>query len=178
MKITGIEITLLAVPLRRPIRTSFHDFSHAHTVFVKMHTDTGMGWCFAFVERKAAVLALLAEDLTALYVGRDPRAVRDNHAVAWKDMNFLGHAGASMIALSGIDTACWKLAALGADVPLYRHLGGAATRVQTYASSALWLGRSIDALTAEALELAADGHRAMKVRVGQADFMADSGPAP
>ncbi|MEP4887881.1 MAG: enolase C-terminal domain-like protein, partial [Alphaproteobacteria bacterium] len=176
MKITKTEITRLAVPMRRPIRTSFHDFSHAHTVLVQMRTDaglTGMGWCFAFEERKADVLALLAEDLAALYTGRDPRAVRDNHAMAWKDMNFLGHAGASMIALSGIDTACWELAALAADVPLYRHLGGARTRVQTYASSALWLDRSIDALTAEALELVNDGHRAMKVRVGQADFMKD-----
>jgi L-alanine-DL-glutamate epimerase-like enolase superfamily enzyme len=176
MKITGTDITLLVVPLRRPIRTSVHNFSHAHTVFVQMHTDaglTGIGWCFAFEERKAAALALLAEDLAALYLGRDPRAVRDNHAVAWKDMNFLGHAGASMIALSGLDTACWELAALAADVPLYRHLGGAVTRVETYASSALWLDRSIDALAAEALDLVADGHRAMKVRVGQADFMKD-----
>lgn len=176
MKITGTDITRLAVPMRRPIKTSAHDFTHAYTVLVEMRTDaglTGIGWCFAFEARKAAALALLTEDLAALYVGRDPRAVRDNHAVAWKDMNFLGHAGAAMIALAGLDTACWVLAALAAEVPLYRHLGGAQTRVETYASSALWLDRPIDALAAEAQALVADGHRAMKVRVGQADYMQD-----
>lgn len=176
MKITGTEISRLAVPLRRPIKTSAHDFSHAHTVFVQMRTDeglTGIGWCFAFDARKADALAILAEDLAALYVGRDPRAVRENHAVAWKDMNFLGHAGASMIALSGLDTACWDLAAQAAEVPLYRHLGGGATRVQTYASSGLWLDRPVDALVDEARGFVDAGYRAMKVRVGQADFMAD-----
>jgi len=176
MKITETEIIRLAVPLRRPIKTATHDFSHAHTALVQMRTDaglTGTGWCFAFEARKAEALAILAEDLAALYAGRDPRAVRDNHAVAWKDMNFLGHAGASMIALSGLDTACWDLAAQAAEVPLYRHLGGAAPRVETYASSGLWLDRTVDALVDEARGFVDAGHRAMKVRVGQADFMAD-----
>jgi len=106
MKITETEIIRLAVPMRRPIKTATHDFSHAYTVLVQMRTDAGLigtGWCFAFEARKVEALAILAEDLAALYAGRDPRAVRDNHAVAWKDMNFLGHAGASMIALAG----CW-----------------------------------------------------------------------
>ena len=60
-------------------------------------------------------------------------------------MNFLGHAGASMIAFAGLDTACWHLAARAAWVPLHRYLGGAATRVETYASSGLWLDRTVDA---------------------------------
>lgn len=176
MKITETEIIRLAVPMRRPIKTATHDFSHAYTVLVQMRTDAGLigtGWCFAFEARKAEALAILAEDLAALYAGRDPRAVRDNHAVAWKDMNFLGHAGASMIALAGLDTACWDLAARAAGVPLYRYLGGAATRVETYASSGLWLDRTVDALVDEARGFVDAGHRAMKVRVGQADFMTD-----
>ncbi|MEK9833216.1 MAG: mandelate racemase/muconate lactonizing enzyme family protein, partial [Rhodospirillaceae bacterium] len=68
---------------------------------------------------------------------------------------------------------CWDLAARAAGVPLYRYLGGAATRVETYASSGLWLDRTVDALVDEARGFVDAGHRAMKVRVGQADFMAD-----
>lgn len=176
MKISTIEVHRLAVPLRRPIRTSVHNFSHAHTVFVQMHTDdgaTGTGWCFAFEAGKAEGLAALVEDLTTIYLDQDPRAVRANCAAAWKDLNFLGHAGAAMMALSALDTACWDLAAQAANLPLSRFLGGDRDRVETYASSGLWLDRSVDELIAEAEGFVADGHRAMKMRAGRAEYMLD-----
>lgn len=176
MKISAIEITRLAIPLRKPIRTSVHDFTHAHTVFVHLRTDaglTGMGWCFAFEASKAAALSALVEDLASIYEGRDPRAVRANFASAWKDLNFFGHAGAAMMALSALDTACWDLAAQAAELPLYRYLGGDSTRVTTYASSGLWLNYTVDEVIAEAEAFRAQGHRAMKMRIGRADFRAD-----
>ncbi len=176
MRITAIELFRLAVPLRRPIRTSVHDFSHANTVLVHMRTDaglTGTGWCFAPKPTQAAALAALVEDLAQVYDGRDPRAVRANHAAAWTEMNWLGHAGAPMMALAALDTACWDIAAQAADLPLYRFLGGEKDRVETYASSALWRDRTMDALIAEAEDLIGEGHRAMKLRVGQADVSAD-----
>ncbi|MGZ0245418.1 MAG: mandelate racemase/muconate lactonizing enzyme family protein, partial [Alphaproteobacteria bacterium] len=176
MQINAIDIYRLEVPLRRPIRTSVHDFSHAHTVLVQMRTDeglTGTGWCFAFEAGKAAALAALVEDMAPLYQNSDPRAVRANFAAAWKDLNFLGHAGAALIAVSALDTACWDLAAQAANLPLFRYLGGDATRVETYASSGLWLDRSVDALLEEAAGFVADGHRAMKIRAGQGDYRRD-----
>jgi L-alanine-DL-glutamate epimerase-like enolase superfamily enzyme len=176
MKITTIDIDRLAIPLRKPIRTSAHDFTHAYTVFVRLRTDeglTGMGWCFAFEAAKAAALAAHVTDLTQIYQGRDPRSVRANFAAAWRDLNFFGHAGATMMALSTLDTACWDLAAQAAELPLYRYLGGDNTRVTTYASSGLWLNYTIDEVIAEAEAFCAQGHRAMKMRIGRADFMTD-----
>ena len=176
MKISAIDITRLAVPIRRPIRTSVHDFTHAHTVLVRLRTEvglTGMGWCFAFEAPKAAALAALVEDLAPLYQGRDPRAVRANFDRAWRDLNFFGHAGPAMMALSALDTACWDLAAQAAELPLYRYLGGDGERVTTYASSGLWLNYTVDELIAEAEEFRTQGHRAMKMRIGRADFMTD-----
>ena len=176
MKVSTIEVTRLAVPIRRPIRTSVHDFTHAHTVFVRLRTDaglTGMGWCFAFEASKAAALAALVEDLASVYQGRDPSTVSANFNAAWRDLNFFGHAGPAMMALSALDTACWDLAAQVAELPLYRFLGGDARKVTTYASSGLWLNYTIDELIAEAEAFRADGHRAMKMRIGRADFMTD-----
>ncbi len=176
MKISAIDIDRLAVPIRRPIRTAAHDFTHAHTVLVRLRSDaglTGLGWCFAFEASKAAALAVLVEDLVSLYEGRDPRAVRANFDRAWRDLNFFGHGGPAMMALSALDTACWDLAAQAAELPLYRYLGGDAARVTTYASSGLWLNYSIDELIAEAEEFRLQGHRAMKVRIGRTDFMTD-----
>ncbi|MCZ6592981.1 MAG: mandelate racemase/muconate lactonizing enzyme family protein [Alphaproteobacteria bacterium] len=176
MKISAIELERLAIPLRKPIRTSVHDFTYIHTVLVRLRTDaglTGMGWCFAFEASKAAALAALVEDLATIYQGRDPRAVRANFAAAWRDLNFLGHAGAAMMALSSLDTACWDLAAQAAELPLYRYLGGDSARVTAYASSGLWLNYSVDEVIAEAEAFYAQGHRAMKMRIGRPDFMTD-----
>lgn len=176
MKITAIEIDRLAVPLRRPIRTSVHDFSHAYTVFVRLRTDaglTGIGWCFNPEAPKAAALAALVEAIAPIYQDRDPRDVRAIFNDAWRDLNFLGHAGPSITALSALDTACWDLAAQAAELPLYCYLGGGTPRVTTYASSGLWLNYTVDEVIAEAEEFRAQGHRAMKMRVGRADYMTD-----
>jgi L-alanine-DL-glutamate epimerase-like enolase superfamily enzyme len=171
MKITAVVVHRLSVPLPRPVRTARHDHAHADTVAVELRTDAGVvgsGYCFAFGARRARALAELVEDLAECYVGRAP-APQARHAEAWRAMNFIGHAGLSLIALSALDTACWDLAARAANQPLFRYLGGDRPRVPTYASSGLWIDYSVDALLREAEEFVKQGHRAMKLRVGRAD---------
>src|SRR6185503_745164 len=52
-------------------------------------------------------------------------------------------------------------------LPLWRFRVAAQNRVPTYASSGLWLDRSVDELVAEARGFLAAGHRAMKMRLGR-----------
>ncbi|HEV8585625.1 MAG TPA: mandelate racemase/muconate lactonizing enzyme family protein [Methylomirabilota bacterium] len=171
MKITDVLVHRLSVPLPRPVRTARHDHVHADTIAVEMRTDaglTGAGYCFAFGAHRARALAELVEDLAELYKGKAP-APQTRHAEAWRAMNFIGHAGLSLMALTPLDTACWDLAARAANLPLFRFLGGDRSRVPTYASSGLWIDYSTDALLREAESFRAEGHRAMKLRVGRAD---------
>lgn len=171
MKITDAVVHRLSVPLPRPVRTAIHDASRADTVLVELRTDAGLvgaGYCFAFGPHRARALAALVDDLVPLYVGQDPRAPRAHFARAWRAINFLGHAGAAVMALAALDTACWDLAARAAELPLFRYLGGDRTRVPAYASDGLWIDASIDGLLAEAERFLAQGHRAMKMRVGRA----------
>lgn len=171
MKISSIVVHRLSVPLPRPIRTSIHDLAHAHTVLVEMRSDAGAmgsGYCFAFGRHAAAALHELVLELAPLYEGKDPAEVRAHHAAAWRALNFLGHAGAAMMALAALDVACWDLAARAVGLPLYRYLGGTRHRVPTYASSGLWLDYSIDELLREADRFRGQGHRAMKMRIGRA----------
>jgi L-alanine-DL-glutamate epimerase-like enolase superfamily enzyme len=84
-------------------------------------------------------------------------------------MHFIGHTGLALMALSALDTACWDLAARGAELPLFRLLGGDRTRVPTYASSGLWIDQSVDELLLEAEAFRVQGHRAMKMRIGRDD---------
>jgi L-alanine-DL-glutamate epimerase-like enolase superfamily enzyme len=172
MKIDSVRVHRLSVPLPRPVRTAIHDHAHADTVVVEMRTDaglTGSGYCFAFGAHRAHALAALVEDLVPLYEGKDPSAVIAHFESAWNAINFLGHAGVAVMALSALDTACWDLAAQAAGLPLSRYLGGAGTRVPTYASEGLWIDYTIDELLAEAERFLKRGHRAMKMRVGGPD---------
>ena len=176
MKITAIEVHRLSVPLPRPVRTAIHNHTHADTVLVEMRTDAGVvgaGYCFAFGAARARALAALVEDLLPFYEGHDPSAVVAHFEAAWRAINFIGHAGVAMMALSALDTACWDLAARAAELPLYRYLGGDRTRVPAYASSGLWIDYTVDELLAEAERFRARGHRAMKLRVGRADGRED-----
>lgn len=171
MKVTRVVVHRLSVPLPRPVRTASHNHAHADTVVVEMRTDAGLvgsGYCFAFGAARARALAALVEDLLPLYEGRDPVAVQARFAEAWRSLNFVGHTGLAMMALSALDTACWDIAARAANVPLARYLGGERDRVPTYASSGLWIDYSIDDLLREAEVFGRQGHRAMKMRIGRA----------
>ncbi|MBI4241588.1 MAG: mandelate racemase/muconate lactonizing enzyme family protein [Candidatus Rokubacteria bacterium] len=170
MKVTRVRPHLLSVPLPRPIRTAIHDISAVDTVFVEVETDAGavgMGYCFAFGRHRARALHALVEDLIPIYQGQDPHAARALFDSAWRSINFLGHAGVAVMALAPLDTACWDLAAQDAGLPLFRFLGGTRERVPAYASSGLWLDYSVDQLVSEARSFLAQGHRAMKMRLGR-----------
>jgi L-alanine-DL-glutamate epimerase-like enolase superfamily enzyme len=87
-------------------------------------------------------------------IGAAQSEIKDNAAqdgqLAWQAINFLGHAGEAVMALSALDTACWDLGPQGAGLPLHRLLGAVTDRVPTYASSGLWLDYTVDELVAEA----------------------------
>jgi L-alanine-DL-glutamate epimerase-like enolase superfamily enzyme len=176
MKISSIIAHRLSIPLPRPARTSIGALTHVQTILVEMRADqgaVGTGYCFAIGRHAAAALHELVLELVPLYEGKNPADVRVHHAAAWRALNFLGHAGAAMMALAALDVACWDLAARAVDLPLYRYLGGAQDRVPVYGSSGLWIGDSIDELLRGAERLLAQGHRAIKMRIGRANAAED-----
>ena len=170
MKIGRVVVHPLRLPLPRPLRTSIHDIRAVDTVLVELQGEggaIGSGYCFAFGERRARALQSLVEDLATVYEGQDARATRALFDRAWRSINFLGHTGVSVMALAALDTACWDLAAQAAEQPLWRFLGAARGSVPVYASSGLWLDRSVDELVEEARAFVAAGHRAVKMRLGR-----------
>jgi L-alanine-DL-glutamate epimerase-like enolase superfamily enzyme len=170
MKIGRTIVHPLRLPLPRPLKTSIHDIRAVDTVLVELQGPdgaVGAGYCFAFGDRRARALQALVEDLAPIYEGQDATATRALFDRAWKSINFLGHAGLAVMALAALDTACWDLAAQAAGLPLWRFLGADRDRVPAYASSGLWLDRSVDELVAEAQAFVAAGHRAMKMRLGR-----------
>jgi mandelate racemase len=90
-----------------------------------------------------------------------------------KSLGLVGLQGVSMIAVSGIDMACWDALAKAAHLPLARMLGGSLGSVPAYNSNGLWL-TPIDTLEEEAEELITEGNfTSLKLRLGRATLAED-----
>ena len=176
MKVTKIATQALRLPLDPPIGSALGQFTCFGIVLVTLHTDagiTGENLVFTLNDRRTKVLRQMVEDLADVVVGQDAGHIAGFWARAWKDINFLGHKGVPVVGISAIDGALWDALGKAANLPIYRLLGGAKTRVPAYHSGGLWLDRSLEALVDEALRFKAQGWRAMKMRFGNPDPMID-----
>ena len=176
MKITGISTVQVELPIERPIKTSIHDIGSVGCVLVALESDAGHvgeSYMFTLNAVRLDVLQSMVESLAHLVVGQDPHDVERLWQRMWQEINFFGHKGITLFAVSALDVACWDLVGKAAGRPLYQLFGASRGAVKAYASGGLFLGSEIDDLVAEAREFLAQGFRAMKVRVGKARIEED-----
>lgn len=169
MKVTAVETRPLHLPLDQPIGSALGEIRGFGCILVTLRTDagiTGENLVFTLNDRRTAVLRRMVDELADLIVGQDAGHIQKFWARAWKDINFLGHQGVTVVGISAIDGALWDALGKAAGLPLYRLLGGAQDRVPAYHSGGLWLSRSIPELVAEAEGFARQGFTAMKMRLG------------
>jgi galactonate dehydratase len=141
-----------------------------NNLWVQIHTDEGLVGLGETYYSPRAVSAIIHDLYSHLLIGRDVLDI-ENH---WNNMfslvNFCGHAGAEMRAISAIDVALWDLAGQHLGQPIYNLLGGRSRdRVPVYNTCVgygphddlrAWLdGRSGEL----AAELLAQGITAMKI---------------
>jgi L-alanine-DL-glutamate epimerase-like enolase superfamily enzyme len=177
MIVTRIETQPVMVPLDQPIGSALGDIARFGCVLVTLHTDqglTGENLIFTLNDRRTGVLRQMVDELADVVIGQDAGHIAGFWARAWKDINFIGHTGVSVVGISAIDGALWDLLGKASGLPIYRLLGGAQDRVPTYHSGGLWLSRGIEELVAEAHGFVAAGFTAMKMRLGLPDPRADA----
>jgi len=170
MRIVDLRTIRVEVPLARPIRTAIHDIRSVGALLVILDGGDGLigeGYIFAPGTRQLPVFEAMVESFRPTLLDADPEFSEALWRRLWRDINFLGHKGVSVFALSAVDMALWDLRGKELGRPIHRLLGGCRTSVPTYASGGLWLGASIDELVAEARGFVARGFRAMKMRLGR-----------
>ncbi len=170
MKINGLRTVRVEVPLEKPIRTAIHDIRSVACVLVFLDTDeglTGESYMFGFDGRILDVLEAMVKALEHHALGRDPHDVEAIWNAIWRGINFYGHKGITVFALSAIDVACWDLIGKAAGQPLHRLFGACRDAVPAYHSGGLWLSLGLDELVAEAKAFLGQGFRAMKMRLGK-----------
>jgi L-alanine-DL-glutamate epimerase-like enolase superfamily enzyme len=170
MKIIDLRTIRAELPLQRSIRTAIHDIRSVGALLVTLEGGDGLvgeGYLFVPGTRQLRVLEEMVLSLKPLVIGADPEFSEALWRSLWSGINFYGHKGISVFALSAIDMAVWDLRGKALGKPIHRLLGGCHSTVPTYASGGLWLGASIDELVAEARSFIAAGFRAMKMRLGK-----------
>jgi L-alanine-DL-glutamate epimerase-like enolase superfamily enzyme len=165
------------LPFERPVRTAIHSVEAVGCVLVFADTDegiTGESYLFAFGERKLDVLEGMIRALEHHLLGRDPHMSQGLWTEMWRDINFLGHKGVPVFAVSALEAACWDIVGKAHGLPVHKLLGGVRDRVPAYASGGLWVSATIDELVAEAKSFLDQGFRAMKMRFGKASVAEDA----
>ncbi|MFL9900552.1 mandelate racemase/muconate lactonizing enzyme family protein [Paraburkholderia fungorum] len=176
IRITGIELAAVKLPLERPQTTAIHRFDHVAALLVTITTDagiTGEGYAFSFDIERMQSIAALAQSLKKLYIGRDPHDVEALWAETFRSLNFYGQGGIAVIAMTPFDVACWDIIGKAAQRPLYQLFGACRSSVPIYASGGLWLSSTLEELGAEAKKFLAQGFRAMKLRLGSPRWQQD-----
>lgn len=177
MNITALRFEQVELPFERPLKTSIHDIRAVSCLLVYLETDQGLSgesYLFAFGRKRLAVFEAMLCSLEDSVIGRDPH---DNQALwcdLFREINFLGHKGVTVFALSALDWACWDIVGKAAGQPVYRLLGGCRDRIPAYASGGLWLSLTPDELAAEAKNFAAEGFKAVKMRLGKPSVSEDA----
>ena len=170
MKITRLRTEVVHLPIDPPILTAIlGSIRSADCVLTFLETDAGLvgeGLVFSINNRRLGVIAEMIRNLEDLVVGLDPRLGGTLNAAAWKELNFLGYEGVSIVGLAAVDNALWDLRGKAAGLNVAHLIGACRPAVPTYASGGLWLGSSIDELQKEAAGFVARGFRAVKTRVG------------
>lgn len=166
MKITAIKLTVLGVEkLARPswnstIRTEKH--THAR---VEIYTDEGIvGMAPAKSGSRQAIEGAISHKL----LGKDPLRTEE----LWQLM-YMGDTrkpvakGEFIEAMSSVDTALWDLKGKALGQPAWRLAGGAQDHVWVYAAGGYYEdGKGIPELCQELEGFAAEGFRAVKMKIG------------
>ena len=170
MKITGVAIDVLRVPVDRPYMAGGRTVDANWHVLARIGTSDGVeGFGYVVYPRPDLMAAIghaareLGEHLLGMNV-LEPEA-------AWERLarrgDWVGPGGLLHCALAPLDIAVWDAAGKTVGQPLYRLLGGYRDRLAAYASDGLWVSLSLDELAASATRHAADGFAAVKLRLGK-----------
>jgi L-alanine-DL-glutamate epimerase-like enolase superfamily enzyme len=179
MRIAKLEPIILHAPVTRGhIEDSTHKLSHWGAPGIAIHTDTGhIGYGFsgthAHLPTDRLIVDCAVHSFGPLLVGEDPAAT----LYLWEKLHkqseiyWVGRAGITHLALGAIDIALWDLKAKAAGVPLWKLLGGSASKkVEAYNTDGGWINWSLDTLVSDCKRMVEqEGYHAVKIKVGKPD---------
>jgi L-alanine-DL-glutamate epimerase-like enolase superfamily enzyme len=178
-RITQVEARTVVVPLDKVTSFARRTVRERHYVLVRVADSagvTGIGFCYAGTRGGTVVSEALRSLVGPLAVGQHSERIRGIWEDIYHEVILLGRAGAVSRAHSALDIALWDLNARTHGVPLWQYLGATAMdSVPAYASGGYYLpGKTPEHLAEEMRRYVQAGARAVKLKVGNADYRHDA----
>ncbi|MFL5372055.1 MAG: enolase C-terminal domain-like protein [Myxococcales bacterium] len=168
LTIRGLETRAIRVPMRRPLVTSRGAITQAPIVLIDLETEEGVpgrAYLFAYSDLGARAVRGLLAGILDMVRGDIAAPVTIAKKLSAR-FTLMGREGLPTIAMSGFDLALWDALGRAAGLPLVRLLGGEPRPIPAYNSNALGLDAP-EKVADEAVELLAEGFRAVKLRLGR-----------
>ena len=171
MKIIDIRTIPLTFRSPNPAMSAGGANAARNALLVEIETDTGLiglGEAGSAGGPLISTETVIQQELRPMLLGEDAGMIEALWQKMFARTRQHGRRGIVMHAISGIDIALWDLAGKAVGQPLYRLLGGFTDRVEVYASGGFYQrGKDVAALADEAARYAAQGFKAMKMKVGR-----------
>jgi mandelate racemase len=170
--ITSIYTTPVLSPLARPLKTASGHIENFPLVLIDLHTDSGVsGHAYAeiYLPELLPALESAIAGLGLLVVGQQLQP-RDLYTAVLKRLRLWGAKNLIGAALGALDMAWWDAYARCRDEPLYKTLGCAPRAVPVYMSAGMYDAASVVEVAQAAVD---EGHQALKIKVGFANFADD-----
>src|SRR5580698_3928188 len=168
MKITRTETSILRIPEDDPLADMPEEAGRLRPIVtLRLQTDAGIegiGITF-YGGALTGTLRSAVDELCALIIGQDPLRIE---AILRKLGAAAGDScgsGIYTLAVSAIDVALWDIKGKALEQPLWKLLGGARDRVNTYASGSLRRGLNDSQAQRAAQILVQKGFKEMKTQM-------------
>ncbi len=170
MHVAQVTVDLLQVPVQQAYMAGGRTVDTNWHVLARLTTTDGIQGVGYIVYPRRDLMPAIAQacrELSELLVGMHVLEVE----AAWERLakrgDWVGPGGLLHCAIAPLDIALWDAAGKTLGQPLYRLLGGYRDRLPAYASDRLWYSMSMEELAASASAHAAQGFRALKLRLGK-----------
>ncbi len=173
-KIKDYQLFSAKAQLKKPISDATHRLTEISFIVLRIQTETGIigeSYLLSFQYSPKAIVGAL-QDVAQLVVGEDVF----NTVKVFEKINqaneYFGLEGVNRWAQAAYNMAMWDAWCKKLGQPIWKVLGASRTEVPIYGSGG-WLSYTIDELIDEVTDYKNRGFKAVKIKVGSADWRQD-----
>jgi L-alanine-DL-glutamate epimerase-like enolase superfamily enzyme len=171
MRIADVSSKLYHIPPTVTWEDATHRVAYLEFVVTRITTDTGIvgeGFSYTTGIGASSIIALLDDYCRGMLLGEDPRQLERLNGLLYAQLHRSGTGGINTLALGALDIALWDIVGQWQQTPLHQLLGARRDTIPTYGSGIdLYLER--EQLLEQVEGWLAEGHRAVKIKIGRPD---------